>query len=116
MKWATRLPLPTLGASLPRLASPHPRGTWGAFSHSARTAPIITLFIPGTPLQTTPPYRSVHDPFKTASGVQNAGPWDPWLPGVKNGRLFAQRGHSARCAPMGPFPQAVRGSQGPQIR
>ena len=25
----------------------------GAFSHSARTAPIITLFIPGTPLKTT---------------------------------------------------------------
>ena len=29
------------------------RDTWGAFSHSARTAPIITLFIPGTPLKTT---------------------------------------------------------------
>ena len=25
-----------------------------------------------------PPYRSMHDPFKTASGVQNSGPWDPW--------------------------------------
>ena len=25
----------------------------GAFSHSAGTAPIITLFIPGTPLKTT---------------------------------------------------------------
>ena len=25
----------------------------GAFSHSARTAPIITLFIPETPLKTT---------------------------------------------------------------
>ena len=46
---------------------------WGRF----RTAPIITLFIPGTPLKTTP-YRSVHDLFKTASGVQNSGPWDPW--------------------------------------
>ena len=46
----------------------------GAFSHSAGTAPIIELFIPGTPLQTTaPPYRSLHDPFKTASGVQNSG-------------------------------------------
>ena len=44
----------------------------GAFSHSAGTAPIITLLIPGT----TPPYRSVHDPFKTASGVRNSGPWD----------------------------------------
>ena len=26
----------------------------GAFSHSARTAPIITLFILGTPLKTAP--------------------------------------------------------------
>ena len=28
--------------------------TRGAFSHSAGTVPIITLFILGTPLQTTP--------------------------------------------------------------
>ena len=27
--------------------------SWRAFSHSVRTAPIITLFIPGTPLKTT---------------------------------------------------------------
>ena len=26
--------------------------------------------------------------------VQNAGPWGPWLPGVENSRLFAQRAHS----------------------
>ena len=39
----------------------------------------------------TPPYRSVHDPFKTASGVHNSGPWDPWLPAVENSRLFTQR-------------------------
>ena len=66
----------------------------GAFSHSAGTAPISTLFIPGTPPQTTPPpppHRSVHDPFKTASGVQNAGPWDPCPLVVENSRLFAQR-------------------------
>ena len=65
----------------------------------------------------------MHDPFKTASGVQNSGPWDrgkhqtktknpwctsrgcrvpwdPWLPVVKNSRLFAQHAHSARCAPI----------------
>ena len=54
----------------------------------------MTLFIPGTPL-TTAPYRTVHDPFKTASGVQNSGPWDPWLLVVETSRLFA----SARCAP-----------------
>ena len=29
-------------------------GGGGAFSHSAGTAPIITLFIPGTPLKTVP--------------------------------------------------------------
>ena len=31
-------------------------------------------------------------------GVQNSGPWDPWLPLVENSRLFAQCGHSARTA------------------
>ena len=45
-----------------------------------------------------PPYRSVHDPFKTASGVQSSGPWDLWLPVVENSRLSAQRGHSAGTA------------------
>ena len=67
----------------------------------------------------------MHDPFKTASGVQNlgpwgpwqasdlkkkrnpwctsrgcrvqiSGPWDSWIPGVKNTADFS---HSARCAP-----------------
>ena len=38
-----------------------------------------------------PPYRSVHDPFKTASGVQSSGPWDSGLPAVENSRPFAQR-------------------------
>ena len=32
---------------------------------------------------------------------QNSGPWAPWLPVVKNSRLFAQRAHSARGAPIG---------------
>ena len=31
--------------------------------------------------------------------VQMSRPWDPWLPAMENNRLFAQRGHSARCAP-----------------
>ena len=35
-------------------------------------------------------------------GVQNSGPWDPWLPVVENSRLYAQRGYSARCAPIVP--------------
>ena len=33
--------------------------------------------------------------------MQNSGPRDTWLPVVKNSRLFAQRGHSAQCAPHG---------------
>ena len=44
------------------------------------------------------PYRDMQDEFKAASGVQNLGPGDPWLPVVENSRLFAQRAHSARCA------------------
>ena len=86
----------------------------GAFSHSAGTAPIITVFIPGTPLKTEacmihskqhwgcriqdPGTRCKHqtktkNPRCTSRGcrVQNSGPWDPWLPVVKNSRLFAQR-------------------------
>ena len=41
------------------------------------------------------------NPWCTSRGcrVQNSGPWDLWLPVVKNSRQFAQRGHSARCAP-----------------
>ena len=31
--------------------------------------------------------------------MHNSGPWDPWLPVVENSLLFAQHGHSARCAP-----------------
>ena len=32
--------------------------------------------------------------------MQNSGPWDPWLPVLKNSRLFSQRAHSAQCAPL----------------
>ena len=41
------------------------------------------------------------NPWCTSRGcrVQNSGPWDPWLPVVTNSRFFAQRWHSARCAP-----------------
>ena len=89
---------------------------WGRF-RTARARrqslpPVITLFIPGTPPANHPPYRSVHGPFKTASGVQNSGPWDPWLSAVENSRLFAQRGHSARTAhgapPLGPWMSQTR--------
>ena len=83
----------------------------GAFSHSAGTAPIITLFIPGTPLKNIPlqkhaqsfqnsiggaefrtlgPVASIRlqkkDPWCTSRRcrVQNSGPWDPWLPAAEN--------------------------------
>ena len=41
------------------------------------------------------------NPWCTSRGcrVQNSGPCDLWLPVVENSRLFAQRAHSARCAP-----------------
>ena len=89
----------------------------GAFSHSAGTAPILTLFIPGTPPENHPPtegcmihskqhrgfriqdpgtrgkHQTKKNPGCTSRGcrVQNSGPWDPWLPVVENSRLFAQR-------------------------
>ena len=48
----------------------------GVFAQ-AGTAPIITLFIQGTPLTTTPPAEGCMINSKQ-DGVQNSGPWDPW--------------------------------------
>ena len=97
----------------------------GAFSHSARTAPIITVSYPGHTPENHPPTEAcmIHSkqhrgaefrtlgpvasirlkqkiPWCTSRGcrVQNSGPWVPWLPAVENSRLLAQRGHSAQCA------------------
>ena len=36
--------------------------------------------------------------------MQNAGPWDSWLPVVENSRLFAQRVCTAHGAPPEPPP------------
>ena len=90
----------------------------GVFAQRAHSANYYVVY----------PGNTVHDPFKTAwdaefrtlgpmasirpkkkhpwcisrgCGVQNSGPWDPWLPVVENSQLFAQRGHSARSAPRG---------------
>ena len=71
----------------------------GVFARRAHSANCYVVH-PGNTAAKHPPYRGMHDPFKTASGVQSSGPWDPWLPAVENSRLFAQRGHSARCAPF----------------
>ena len=113
-----------------------PLGRGGRF----RTAPAQSQLIYGSSREhpcKPPPYRSVHDPFKTASGVQNSGPWDPWqasdypwctsrgcrvqssgpwdpwLPVVKNSRLFAQRAvrphnpQSACPSPVQPSPSRM---------
>ena len=92
-----------------------------------RTAPIIAIVYPGNTPANHPPTEAcmihskqhrgcriqgpgtrgkhqtkIKNPWCTSRGcgVQNSGPWDPWLPVVKNSRLFAQRRHSARCAPL----------------
>ena len=63
-----------------------------------RTASINMLFIPGTPLKTTPLQKHARSIQNTIGGAES-GPWDLWLPVVENNRLFAQRGHSTWCAP-----------------
>ena len=71
---------------------------WGRFRTARAQRQLLRCSSREHPCK-PPPYRSVHDPSKIASGVLSSGPWDPWLPVVKNSRLFAQRTHSARCAP-----------------
>ena len=69
------------------------------FAQRGHSANCYVVY-PGNTPENHPPYRSVHDPFKTASGVQSAGPWDPWVLVVENSGLFAQCAPSARCAPI----------------
>ena len=65
----------------------------GAVSHSAGTAPIITLFILGTSLKTTPLQ-------KEASSTQHSIGCRPQDPGARGYRWWktADCSHSARCA------------------
>ena len=86
----------------------------GAFSHSVRTAPLITLFIPGTPLHTPPPYRSVHDPFKTASGVR--GPWDPWQASDFKKKIPGLPAGAVGCRIQDPGSVATGGGKQPTFR
>ena len=83
----------------------------GAFAPRGHSANYNVVYPWNTP-ESLPPYRSVHDPFKTASGARNSGPWDRWLPGAKNSRLSAQRGHSARCARFGVPPMPPPAQEG----
>ena len=86
-------------AQCPRLRHFQPlRGVCTQRAHSANH-----YFVDPGNTPANHPYRSVRDPFKTASGVQNAGPWDPWLPGVENSRLS----HSACTAQRGPLSSRV---------
>ena len=68
----------------------------GAFSHSAGTAPITTVFIPGTPLQTTPPPEAcmIHSRQPRGGRIQ-----DPGTRGYRRWNTAAVS-HSARCAPF----------------
>ena len=64
---------------------------------------IVQVLTPGAPSSTAAarrplragglPSRPPPPPPPPAGGpdLQNPGPWDPWLPAVKNSRLFAQR-------------------------
>ena len=45
----------------------------GAFSHSAGTAAIMTLFIPGTPLKNHPPTEACMINSKQHRGIQDPG-------------------------------------------
>ena len=69
---------------------PQPPPPLGVFLHRRTQRQLLRCVSREHPCK-PPAYRSVHDPLNTASGVRNAGPWDPWLPGVKKSRPFAQR-------------------------
>ena len=63
------------------------RGRCGRFrtarAQRGHSANYYGVYPGNTPCK-PPPYRGMHDPFKTASGVQTSGPRDPWLPVVEN--------------------------------
>ena len=102
-------------------------GVFAQRAHSAGTAPIITLFIPGTPLKTTPLQKRAGSIQKSIRGAEfrTLGPVAsirlkqkiPGVPagavgcrihdplGVKNSRLFAQRARSAGTAVRPPYTQ-----------
>ena len=70
-------------------------GEQGCFRGVFGTAPHIVnhyVVYPGNTPCKPPPYRSAHDPFRTALGVRNSGPWDPGLPGAGEKAGFS---HSA---------------------
>ena len=96
--WGGRVHFGALGAPM---VCAYPISPWlrGALSHSAN----YYVVCPGNTPGNHPPTEAVRNPFRTASGgVQDSGPWDPWLPAVEHGRRFAQRAHSAGTAHRAP--------------
>ena len=71
---------------------------WGVFAQRGHSANYHVVY-PGNTPENHPPTEGRMISSKQHRGTQNSGPWDPWLPVVENSRLFAQRVHSARCAP-----------------
>ena len=69
-------------------ASPAPLTT-GRFRTARAQRQLLRCLSPEHPCK-PPLNRSVHDPFKTASGVQHSGPWDPWLPVVEKKPTFCR--------------------------
>ena len=64
---------------------------WGRFRTARAQRQLLRWLSQEHPCKPTPLQTR-------ASGVQNSGPCDPWLPVVENSRLFAQRARSAGTA------------------
>jgi hypothetical protein len=95
--WHPVIPLLLIPALNRNLLRPAHGGVFAQHTHSAS---YYIVYRGNTP-ENHPPAEACIIHSKQHRGVQNSGPWDPWLPVVKTSRLFAQRAHSARCAPDG---------------
>ena len=102
-----------------RLPSVH-EAKWGRFRTACAQRQLLHCLSREHPRK-PPPYRSVHDPFKTASGVQNSGPWDPWQ---ASDIVASIRTKNAWCTSRGcrvqnsgpPGPVATGGEKQPTFR
>ena len=72
-------------------------GLWLRF-RTARAQRQLLRSSPGNTPANHPPTEACTINSKPHA-VQNSGPWDSWLPVSENSGLFAQRAHSAGCAP-----------------
>ena len=74
-----------VGLQTPQIRSRAPPFAFQRGRSRTACAPVVH---PGNiPCTPPPPYRGMHDPFKTASGGggggQSSGPWDSWRPAVR---------------------------------